>query len=679
MSSSSVPSLALAGVLSFASVCPAQDVALEHPASRHVASHAATPDVAPLVPRHALFAEPSAWSVSLAPDGRHAAWLASGDRGVELRVADVSQPEAARACDVDAPRAYRFTADGRLLVVAAAPAGGDRLVLLDPSGTKPSPDASAALGDLSPRPGSPLSLDARQPTPDDTCVVLTDDGAYEITLPASGADDAPTPARALDVPAETAVLLVDGRRRPRAAWCPDERGEATLMRCTSAGWVSHGHCDWASARVSGPLSVSSDGRTLYAVHDLGRDRSALFAIDVESGAETLLADDPLADVLPAGATIAADGSVQAVVSYFGRLRRTLLDPSLARDFERLATAIPGETSFAGRSADDARWLVRSLDGGPLECFVYDRASGRATHLVSEQPQLDGVLLAGRRAVSYATRDGTLVPGHVYLPPGSDADGDGRPERPLPTIFYVHGGPWVGGEWNSWFTNRSFQLLANRGYAVMRVDFRGAGGYGRAFMDSGNAAWDGVMRTDLLDAVAWAVDTGVSDPQRLACWGWSYGAYAVTEAMASTPDVFACGLAMYGVYDLVSFVQGIEAMGGSRLWRERVGEAVTPEGRAALWRASPQSLVAQIRAPLLVTHGGLDERTPQSQSDAFVAALREAGRDVPYLVYPDEPHDYRRPESWESFWAEGERFLAEHLGGRAEPLTDEHERAGVRFG
>jgi dipeptidyl aminopeptidase/acylaminoacyl peptidase len=308
-----------------------------------------------------------------------------------------------------------------------------------------------------------------------------------------------------------------------------------------------------------------------------------------------------------------------------------------------------------------------MNGGPLCYFAWERATRSARYLGTDVGALEGVELAPRHAAFVPARDGLVLPCDVYLPKGVDADRDGRPDRPLPTVLYVHGGPWVGFEWNSWFTNRSLQLLADRGYAVIRTDFRGAAGYGRAFLDAGDQEWGGAMQTDLLDVRAWALEHGIAAAGRVAIWGWSYGGYATLEALTRTPDAFACGIAMYGLSDLERFVGGLTGANGAATWYRRVGDVRTEEGRALLRAASPLTKVEALARPLLVTHGARDTRAPREQSDLFVAACAELEKPVTYVVYPEEPHDYRAAESWISFWAIAEAFLAEHLGGRSEPM------------
>ncbi len=274
------------------------------------------------------------------------------------------------------------------------------------------------------------------------------------------------------------------------------------------------------------------------------------------------------------------------------------------------------------------------------------------------------------------RDGLELPIHVYLPPGSDSDNDGIPDKPLPTVLYVHGGPWVGvAQWNNWFHTRNFQLLANRGYAVINTEFRGATGMGKAFVDAGDKEWGRKMHYDKVDVSRWAIDQGIAATDKLAIWGWSYGSYATNAALAFSPDLFACGLSMYGPADLDAFCR--IPFTDSELWRSRVGNPNTAEGTMLLQKYSPQNYIHQIKKPLLLTTGSKDARVPQSQVDNFANALAEAGKEVIYFYYQEEGHDYRAPESWISFWAVGEQFLHDHIGGKQQPSAGDFEKGNLK--
>jgi dipeptidyl aminopeptidase/acylaminoacyl peptidase len=228
------------------------------------------------------------------------------------------------------------------------------------------------------------------------------------------------------------------------------------------------------------------------------------------------------------------------------------------------------------------------------------------------------------------------------------------------VLYVHGGPWARDRWGY---NPDIQWLANRGYAVLQVNFRGSTGYGKAFRVAGNREWAGAMRTDLLDARDWAIAEGIADPARFAILGGSYGGYAVLAALAFTPDAFTCGIDLVGPSNLLTFLDSIppywEVIRG--MWNERLGE-----DEAFLRAQSPLFRAADIRAPLLIAQGANDPRVPQRESDQMVEVLRANGIPVTYIVFDDEGHGFADPLNNLRFTAAAEVFLAEHLGGRIEP-------------
>ncbi|MBL9125586.1 MAG: S9 family peptidase, partial [Planctomycetaceae bacterium] len=427
--------------------------------------------------------------------------------------------------------------------------------------------------------------------------------------------------------------------------------------------------------VQGIVGVDAAGDVLYVVDNTGRDKSALLAVELASGRETVLASDADADLRPVAVVDRITGRVLAASAQFDRLRRYAIDESVRDDFALLEKHFGGPVGTVGISAQDHVWLVAPLDGGPLRYHVYERSQQRVRPLFSAQRALDRYALAPRFGRVAPTRDGLRLPCHLYLPPGSDADGDGTPDAPLPTLLYVHGGPDAAYPWDSWPTNRCLQLLANRGYAALRVEFRGAGGFGKSFMEQGWREWGGKSQQDLVDLARWAVDQRIAQPGKVGIWGWSFGGFSAFATLAFYPEEFACGVAMYGLSDLELFARRT-----SLLWRDtaqRVGDPKTPAGLELLRRQSPLHSAVRVTRPLLVTHGGKDLVAPQQHSDLFVAELEKHGKEVTYLVYPDEGHDYQRPESWISFWAVAEQFLHKHLGGRFEPVSDDFAGANLQ--
>jgi dipeptidyl aminopeptidase/acylaminoacyl peptidase len=264
-----------------------------------------------------------------------------------------------------------------------------------------------------------------------------------------------------------------------------------------------------------------------------------------------------------------------------------------------------------------------------------------------------------------SRDGLELLSYLTVPRDADADGDGMPDRALPTVLFVHGGPWAR---DFWGLNPYHQWLASRGYAVLSVNYRGSTGFGKKFVNAGNLEWAHKMHDDLIDAVKWAIDRKVADPAKVAIMGGSYGGYATLVGLTFTPDTFACGVDIVGPSNLVTLLQTIPPYWQPEIeqFAKRVGDWRTDEGQKLLQERSPLSHVDAIARPLLIGQGANDPRVKQAESDQIVHAMKSKNVPVTYVLYPDEGHGFARPANRTSFNAVAEVFLAQCLGGPYEP-------------
>jgi dipeptidyl aminopeptidase/acylaminoacyl peptidase len=622
-----------------------------------------------LIPRQAIFANPDKEQVMLSPDGKWIGYRALSGDTMNLWVAPVSEPAKARAVTKQsgAPVVdYRWTnLSGRVLYRIPTDEGVPVFLLNLESGESrtltPGKGVVAFIEKLSPDHVEEALLRVKEPAQANFNYLRINlrTGAAEVIFKNDQGFER---------------VLFDDDWRPRVAVSRKPNAGYELLQPNGAGeWVSFASFrDGLEANASQPILLDKAGKTLYLTDNRGRDKAALQSIDLASGKETLLIEDPFADVLPALLFHPQTGRVQTASTYYGRLRRHFLDPTVIPDFEHLRTVQRGDIGIlspsGGRSLDDRVWLVLFLDGGPTRYYVYDRTVRRATFLFTENKALDTYTLGRRHLEVITSRDGMEFPADLYLPRSADPDGAGRPRQPLPLLIYVHGGPWVAYPWNDWYTNRSLQLLADRGYAVLRVEFRASTGLGRKVSEAGTREWGGRMQDDLIDAADWAVKQGITTRERIGIWGWSYGGYATLAALA-TSDRFACGLAMYAPTELDSFIAEANP-GAQAYWRRLIGDNTTEAGRALLKKVSPFHYAESFAKPVLIAMGGKDAIVPQSQADRFVAELQKYKKPVTYLLYPDEPHDFRQPENWASLFAIAERFFHGHLGGRYEPIGDD---------
>jgi dipeptidyl aminopeptidase/acylaminoacyl peptidase len=251
----------------------------------------------------------------------------------------------------------------------------------------------------------------------------------------------------------------------------------------------------------------------------------------------------------------------------------------------------------------------------------------------------------------------------------------RPGTRLPMVLLVHGGPWTRDVWG---LHPNHQWLANRGYAVLSVNYRGSTGFGKAFVNAANMEWAGKMHDDLIDAVDWAVAADIADPARVAIMGTSYGGYSALVGVTFTPEKFACAVDLVGISNLVTFLNTIPDywMPWKSVWKVRMGDYTTEAGKRFLEERSPLNYANRIVRPLLIGQGANDVRVKASESEQIVTAMQRHGIPVTYVYYPDEGHGFVRPENRRSFAAVAEAFLAAHIGGRCEPVGDDFKDSTI---
>jgi dipeptidyl aminopeptidase/acylaminoacyl peptidase len=403
------------------------------------------------------------------------------------------------------------------------------------------------------------------------------------------------------------------------------------------------------------VSFSGDGRSLLVISAAGANTGRLARIDLATGSASVLATDPDADV--SGVMLHPDTrDPQIVMILKDRTTYTVLDPSVEDDLKAVRALHPGDPVFVARDKADRTWLVGfTNDTGPIPYFMYDRAARSGRFLFDHQPALASYSLAPMEPFSFTARDGLEIHGYVTFPVGLGRSG-------LPAVLDVHGGPQVR---DTWGFNPEAQWFANRGYLCVQVNYRGSTGYGKAFVAAGDREWGGKMHDDLIDAVSHVVGAGWADPARVAIYGGSYGGYAALVGAAFTPDVFRCAVDIVGPSNLKTLLETIPPYWApviAQLYR-RIGNPETDE--EFLWSRSPLSRARDIRIPLLIAQGANDPRVKQAESEQIVAALREAGIEYEYMLFPDEGHGFAKPENRIKFYTAAERFLARYLGGRFE--------------
>jgi dipeptidyl aminopeptidase/acylaminoacyl peptidase len=308
-------------------------------------------------------------------------------------------------------------------------------------------------------------------------------------------------------------------------------------------------------------------------------------------------------------------------------------------------------------------------------YLYDRPNKKAEFLFTNRKALEDQPLAAMHPVVIKSRDGLDLVSYLTLPKAADPKDTGRPSEPLPMVLLVHGGPWGR---DAWGYDALHQLLANRGYAVLSVNYRGSTGFGKQFTNAGNKEWAQKMHDDLIDAVDWAVAEKIADPARVAIMGGSYGGYATLVGLTFTPEKFACGVDIVGPSNLFTLLSTIPPYWAPmiQMFKDRVGDPTTDEGKKLLNERSPLNFVERIKRPLLIGQGANDPRVKQSESDQIAKAMKEKNIPLIYVLFPDEGHGFARPENNLAFYAVAEAFLARYLGGRSEPIGDDFQNSSI---
>ena len=440
-----------------------------------------------------------------------------------------------------------------------------------------------------------------------------------------------------------------------------------------SGWKPFLEIESTDVMTTGLAGFDKTNRKVYLLDSRQRNTAALRVVDLDSGETTLLAEDNRADI--SGVIVhPTQKNVQAVTFTYARREWKILDDSIAGDLDYLRSVADGEVLITSRTLDDQLWTVAFLmDDGPIQFYLYRRQPRKATFLFSSDRQLQELPLVKMHAEVIESRDGLPLVSYLSLPAGSHPDGTARPTEPLPMVLNVHGGPWAR---DSWGYNPLHQLLANRGYAVLSVNYRGSTGFGKRFSNAANGEWAGKMHDDLIDAVNWCIKERIADPRRVAIMGGSYGGYATLVGLTFTPEVFACGVDIVGPSNLITLLQNPPPywMPFMPVMKNRVGDYETEEGRKFLASRSPLNYVQRIQRPLLIGQGAQDPRVKQAEADQIVAAMNQRKIPVTYMLYQEEGHGLARPENRFCFYAVTEAFLAEHLGGRFEPIGDAFEGA-----
>ncbi|MFH1688823.1 MAG: S9 family peptidase [Candidatus Eisenbacteria bacterium] len=607
-----------------------------------------------IIPRTVLFGNPEKARAKISPSGERMAYIAPDNDVLNVWVKTIGEDDDRAVTHDDNRGVFRYLwAQDSENILYLQDAGGDENWLLYSVNIE-----SGETRELTPYEGVQvrildygkhhpntmlISMNQQDPRLHDVYRLELDTG--ELTLVARN-------------PGNIVGYLTDFNLEVRAALAMGPTGDTELLYRESADaatWETLVTWGDEDNMVSSPLGFTKDGGSIYMIDSRNANAGRLVRLDLETRELEIIAEDPTYDV--SDVVINPDTyEIEAVAFTKARNEWMILDDGVGQDFEAISRLDNGDFSITSYDNDYDTWIVAFMkDDGPVSYYSYDRGTKQGEFLFVHKPDLEDYDLVPVEPISFESRDGLTIHGYITYPPDVE-------RRNLPMVLNVHGGPWAR---DTWGYNPEAQWLANRGYVCLQVNFRASTGYGKEFLNAGDKEWGGKMQDDLVDAVNWAIDQGVADPDLVAIYGASYGGYAALAGATFTPDLFCCAVPMMGPSNLISFLSTIPPYWSTmiEMMYNRVGDPRTEE--EFLRSRSPLFSVDQVKIPMLVAQGANDVRVVQAESDQFVEAMRANGLEVEYIVFEDEGHGFAKPENRLRFYGDAERFLARHMGGRSE--------------
>jgi len=628
--------------------------------------YVASPQADSLIPREVLFGNPEHILPELSPDGERITYIAPADGVLNLWIMDRDGSER-RQLTFDEDRGvirYTWAENGRQILYMQDEAGEENthVYLLDVE--------SGDVQDLTPYDGVKAMIDATdRDRPDRVLIQMNRENpmyfdVYSADLTTGELTMVQDNPGELENGDMVLGYMADRDLVPRlCVSISPEDGTLTYRVRDSA------EDDWRELMTASPLEevspreFSEDGDSLYVTSNTETNTTQLYRMSLEDGGKTWIAGRERSDV--AGVSWNARTGRPKVVWYNYFMRSyEILDPAVEDDYQRISEFRDAPFSITSADHSDSTWIVAyTTIQNPAEYHLYDRTTGEFNFLFTAVPELEDYEMAPMDTLHIMSRDSLMLPAYLTMP----LEG----EEPHPMVLLVHGGPWA----RDWYGYNPFvQLLADRGFAVLQVQFRGSTGFGKEFLNASYKEWGAAMQDDLTDAVLWAIDEGIADPERVVIMGGSYGGYATLAGVTFTPDLYCCGVDFFGPSNLVTFRESVPPY-----WRPadammdiRVGNL--EEEAEMLQERSPLNHVDSIRVPMLVVQGANDPRVVKEESDQMVRALRESGNAVTYVVYEDEGHGFAREPNRLDFAGRVEQFLYRHVPGVEAQMFEPVEEA-----
>jgi dipeptidyl aminopeptidase/acylaminoacyl peptidase len=625
---------------------------------------ASTAGLPPIIDRELIFGNPEIAGAQLSPDGKYVAFQKPWKDTRNVYVKGVNEPfSAARLLTTETKRpiaGFFWTRDGKYILYVKDNDGDENynVYAVDPSASPAAGADAPASRDLTGLKGVRVMLvDVPKNDPDVVYIGLNDrDKAWHDLYKLKISTGEKTLMRKNTERIEGWQFDLQGNLR--LATRSAESGETEILRVDSDKFTKIYSCSVFES--CGVIRFAKDGKRAYMETNKGADMdlTALALLDPETGKTEIVESDPLKKVDFGGAFFSEATDELAFTVYVeDKPRYYFKDKAFGADFKWLDGKFPGkEVSLGSATLDEKTWLITaSSDTEPGETYLFDRKGHKLALQYKIREKLPREDLAQMKPVHYKSSDGLEIPAYLTLPKGV-------PAKNLPTIIFPHGGPWGR---DNWGYNGYAQFFANRGYAVLSMNFRGSTGYGKKFLDAGNLQWGRKMQDDVTWGVKYLVDEGIADRKRVGIFGGSYGGYATLAGVAFTPDLYAAAVDLFGPSNLITLLESVPPYWESirQMFYQRMGNPTTPEGKALLVERSPLTSATKIKTPLLIAQGANDPRVNHAESEQIVIALRDRGFPVEYILIPDEGHGFARPVNNMAAIMATEIFFAKYLGGR----------------
>lgn len=600
-----------------------------------------------IIPLRDFFRNPEKTSFKISPDGKYISWLASYQNRLNIHIQVTGSAQSTRIThqsERDIP--FYFWLNNHQLAYLMDNAGdeNEHLYITDIE--------SGITSDITPFPNVKVGI-----------VDELEDDPYSVLIQMNKRNAVFFDVYKLNT-LNGNLELVEENPGNITQWFTDHNGQIRLASTTdgvntSLLYRNEGKNNFETILTTNfkegiaPLFFDFDNKQIFALSNLGRDKMAIVKFDPATAKETEI--------------LFAHDEVDIAGLHFSKKRKVItyavcttwkneihfFDAFTKAIFEKIKNQISydAEIYLTAKSKEEDKFIVRTVSDRSLgNYYLLDVTTEKLTHLANVSPWLQPEKLSKMEPIQYLSRDGLIIHGYLTLPPDNNT-------TPLPVVVNPHGGPWAR---DSWVFQPDVQFLANRGYAVLQMNFRGSTGYGRNFLEASFKQWGKKMQDDITDGVLWLIDKGIADKNNIGIYGGSYGGYATLAGLAFTPDLYACGVDYVGVSNLFTFMQTIPPYWEPYLemMYEMVGH---PQMDKNLFeQTSPVFHADKIKAPLFIAQGAKDPRVVKAESDQMVEAMRRNGVEVKYMVKENEGHGFANEENRFEFYSAMEQFFNAHL-------------------